>query len=92
MCVQVEELELTAVLLDAADCPQEAVHGSYMKHWPSIRSRGLCKMNRTHIHLAPGLPGESKVISGARDTGRTDWLFIYIKCSGAAEICFFVQD
>ncbi|XP_053091635.1 tRNA 2'-phosphotransferase 1 isoform X2 [Pangasianodon hypophthalmus] len=61
--VQVEDLELTAVVLDAPDCPREAVHGSYMKHWPSIRSRGLCRMNRSHIHLAPGLPGEGQVIS-----------------------------
>ncbi|KAB5571422.1 hypothetical protein PHYPO_G00224800 [Pangasianodon hypophthalmus] len=64
--VQVEDLELTAVVLDAPDCPREAVHGSYMKHWPSIRSRGLCRMNRSHIHLAPGLPGEGQVISGMR--------------------------
>ncbi|XP_053487031.1 tRNA 2'-phosphotransferase 1 [Ictalurus furcatus] len=64
--VQVQDLELTAVVLDAPDCPQEAVHGSYMKHWPSIRSRGLCRMDRTHIHLAPGLPGEGQVISGMR--------------------------
>ncbi|KAG7329352.1 hypothetical protein KOW79_007526 [Hemibagrus wyckioides] len=64
--VQVEDLELTAVVLGAPDCPQEAVHGSYMKHWPSIRSRGLSRMSRTHIHLAPGLPGEGQVISGMR--------------------------
>ncbi|KAI4904172.1 hypothetical protein NFI96_013828 [Prochilodus magdalenae] len=64
--VQVEDLDLRAVKLDALDCPQEAVHGSYMKHWASIRSKGLSRMNRTHIHLAPGLPGESQVISGMR--------------------------
>lgn len=66
MYVQVTDLELTAVVVDAPDCPQEAVHGSYMKHWPSIHSQGLRRMNRTHIHLAPGLPGEDQVISGAR--------------------------
>ncbi|XP_017578214.1 tRNA 2'-phosphotransferase 1 isoform X1 [Pygocentrus nattereri] len=64
--VQVEDLELRAVVPDASDCPQEAVHGSYMRHWASIRSKGLSRMNRTHIHLAPGLPGESQVISGMR--------------------------
>ncbi|KAF7707497.1 tRNA 2'-phosphotransferase 1 [Silurus meridionalis] len=64
--VQVENLEMTPVVLDAPDCPQEAVHGSYMKNWPSIRSRGLSRMLRTHIHLAPGLPGEDQVISGMR--------------------------
>ncbi|KAK3535865.1 hypothetical protein QTP70_021164 [Hemibagrus guttatus] len=67
--VQVKDLELTAVVLDAPDCPQEAVHGSYMKHWPSIRSQGLSRMSRTHIHLAPGLSGpndQGQVISGMR--------------------------
>ncbi|XP_066505601.1 tRNA 2'-phosphotransferase 1 [Hoplias malabaricus] len=66
--VQVEDLELRAVELDSPDCPKEAVHGSYMKHWASIRSRGLSRMSRTHIHLAPGLPGEGQVISGMRQS------------------------
>lgn len=64
--VQVTDLELRAVGLDDPDYPREAVHGSYMKHWPSIRSQGISRMNRTHIHLAPGLPGEGGVISGMR--------------------------
>lgn len=64
--LQVADLELRAVHPDAPDCPQEAIHGSYMKHWPSIRSQGLSRMGRTHIHLAPGLPGEQGVISGMR--------------------------
>uniref|UniRef100_A0A9J7XZQ5 2'-phosphotransferase n=1 Tax=Cyprinus carpio carpio TaxID=630221 RepID=A0A9J7XZQ5_CYPCA len=61
--VQVTDLELRAVALDDPDYPREAVHGSYMKHWPSIHSQGISRMNRTHIHLAPGLPGEGGVIS-----------------------------
>ncbi|KAL7885646.1 hypothetical protein AOLI_G00059410 [Acnodon oligacanthus] len=64
--VQVEYLELRPVVPDASDCPREAVHGSYMRHWASIRSKGLSRMKRTHIHLAPGLPGDTQVISGMR--------------------------
>ncbi|XP_059378363.1 tRNA 2'-phosphotransferase 1 isoform X2 [Carassius carassius] len=64
--VQVTDLELRAVALDDPDYPREAVHGSYMKHWPSICSQGISRMNRTHIHLAPGLPGDGRVISGMR--------------------------
>ncbi|KAJ8405184.1 hypothetical protein AAFF_G00321750 [Aldrovandia affinis] len=64
--VQVTDLELRAVQPDAPDCPREAVHGSYLQHWPSIRSQGLRRMKRTHIHLAPGLPGGGGVISGMR--------------------------
>ncbi|XDV37634.1 hypothetical protein PO909_007208 [Leuciscus waleckii] len=66
--VQVKDLELRKVALDDPDYPREAVHGSYMKHWPSIRSQGLSRMSRTHIHLAPGLPGEGEVISGMRQS------------------------
>ncbi|XP_076877460.1 tRNA 2'-phosphotransferase 1 [Brachyhypopomus gauderio] len=73
--VQVEDLELRPVVSDDPDCPQEAVHGSYMMHWASIRSQGLSRMTRTHIHLAPGLPGEGRVISGMR--GNCD-LAVYI--------------
>lgn len=61
---QVSDLELKQIAPDDPDCPKEAVHGTYMKHWPSIRSQGLSRMNRTHVHLAPGLPGEGGVISG----------------------------
>ncbi|XP_076148362.1 tRNA 2'-phosphotransferase 1 isoform X1 [Alosa pseudoharengus] len=64
--VQVADLELRAVHPEAQDFPQEGIHGSYLKHWPSIRNQGLSRMGRTHIHLAPGLPGEQGVISGMR--------------------------
>uniref|UniRef100_A0A3B3V1L9 tRNA phosphotransferase 1 n=1 Tax=Poecilia latipinna TaxID=48699 RepID=A0A3B3V1L9_9TELE len=44
----------------------EAVHGSYLRNWPSIHQQGLSCMNRTHIHLSTGLPGEDGIISGMR--------------------------
>lgn len=64
--VQVEDLELKPVLAGSSDCPSEAVHGSYLRNWNSIKQHGLSRMKRTHIHLAPGLPGEEGVISGMR--------------------------
>ncbi|KAA0709669.1 tRNA 2'-phosphotransferase 1 [Triplophysa tibetana] len=64
--LQVADLELKQVAPDDPNCPKEAVHGTFMKHWPSIQSQGLSRMNRTHIHLAPGIPGEGGVISGMR--------------------------
>ncbi|XP_052430456.1 tRNA 2'-phosphotransferase 1 [Carassius gibelio] len=89
--VQVTDLELRAVALDDPDCPREAVHGSYMKHWPSIRSQGISRMNRTHIHLAPGLPGEGGVISGMRPSCD---LAVYIDVAKAMKdgIQFFWSD
>ncbi|CAJ1353473.1 unnamed protein product, partial [Effrenium voratum] len=41
------------------------VHGTYLRHWLKIRSEGLRKMSRNHIHLCLGLPG-SGVVSGMR--------------------------
>ncbi|XP_061900203.1 tRNA 2'-phosphotransferase 1 isoform X2 [Entelurus aequoreus] len=64
--MQVTDLELKPVLAGSPDCPAEAVHGSYMHNWTSIRQHGLSRMRRTHIHLAPGLPEEHGVISGMR--------------------------
>uniref|UniRef100_A0A8D1YVZ7 tRNA phosphotransferase 1 n=1 Tax=Sus scrofa TaxID=9823 RepID=A0A8D1YVZ7_PIG len=42
------------------------VHGTFWRHWPSILLKGLSRQGRTHIHLAPGLPGDPGVISGMR--------------------------
>ncbi|XP_041037953.1 tRNA 2'-phosphotransferase 1 [Carcharodon carcharias] len=64
--VQVEDLELISISVDAGNVPEEAVHGTYLQHWPSIKTRGLRRMSRTHIHLAPGLPAEEGVVSGMR--------------------------
>uniref|UniRef100_A0A8C2KWN2 2'-phosphotransferase n=1 Tax=Cyprinus carpio TaxID=7962 RepID=A0A8C2KWN2_CYPCA len=76
--VVVTDLELRAVALDDPDYPREAVHGSYMKHWPSIHSQGISRMNRTHIHLAPALPGDGRVISGMRQScDRAVWDSIF---------------
>lgn len=44
--------------------PLTLVHGTFWRHWPSILLKGLSCRGRTHIHLAPGLPGDPGVISG----------------------------
>ncbi|XP_026080921.1 tRNA 2'-phosphotransferase 1-like isoform X2 [Carassius auratus] len=51
--VQVTDLELRAVALDDPDYPREAVHGSYMKHWPSLRSHGRV-ISENGVLLTPG--------------------------------------
>ncbi|KAK2145403.1 hypothetical protein LSH36_685g02020 [Paralvinella palmiformis] len=62
--IEVDDLELTPV----TDTSQytDVIHGTYMKYWPSIRSEGLKRMGRTHIHFAPSEPERGQVISGMR--------------------------
>nr|XP_027800277.1 tRNA 2'-phosphotransferase 1 isoform X1 [Marmota flaviventris] len=63
--LKVPELELMPLETPQA-LPLVLVHGTFWKHWPSILLKGLSCQGRTHIHLAPGLPGDSGVISGMR--------------------------
>ncbi|XP_045412182.1 tRNA 2'-phosphotransferase 1 isoform X4 [Lemur catta] len=63
--LQVPELELMPLETPQA-LPLMLVHGTFWKHWPSILLKGLSCRGRTHIHLAPGLPGDPGVISGIR--------------------------
>ncbi|KAE8607458.1 hypothetical protein XENTR_v10011191 [Xenopus tropicalis] len=61
---RVVEVELTPL---GEELPNQAIHGTYFRHWPSIQQRGLSRMNRTHIHLCTELPGEGQeCISGMR--------------------------
>lgn len=48
------------------DVPPTLVHGTTQEAWQKIRTEGLSKMSRLHIHLASGLPGDDGVISGMR--------------------------
>ncbi|PNJ38052.1 TRPT1 isoform 2 [Pongo abelii] len=63
--LQVPKLELMPLETPQA-LPPMLVHGTFWKHWPSILLKGLSCQGRTHIHLAPGLPGDPGVISGMR--------------------------
>ena len=42
------------------------IHGTDKKAWGFIKSQGLSRMARTHIHFAIGYPGDNQVISGMR--------------------------
>ncbi|XP_029862653.1 tRNA 2'-phosphotransferase 1 isoform X2 [Aquila chrysaetos chrysaetos] len=55
--LQVPALELTPLRTPEA-LPPTLAHGTRRRLWPPIRAGGLAPMGRTHIHLAPGLPGD----------------------------------
>ena len=56
------------------------VHGTYFKAWKSIKTSGLNRMKRNHIHMASGMPGEDGVISGMRSNCE---IIIYIDIENA---------
>lgn len=50
---------------------ERILHGTYYKAWNLIlKSGGLCRMKRNHIHMAANLPGKSGVISGMRSNAQ----------------------
>uniref|UniRef100_A0A8C5QWE3 2'-phosphotransferase n=1 Tax=Leptobrachium leishanense TaxID=445787 RepID=A0A8C5QWE3_9ANUR len=80
------EVELTPV---GEELPHQAIHGTFLRHWPSIRNYGLSRMKRTHIHLSTELPGEGKgVISGMRNDCEVA-IFIDLEKAVADGINFF---
>lgn len=71
------------------ELPPQAIHGTYVRHWPSILHSGLSRMSRTHIHLSTELPGEgNKVISGMRRDCEVA-IFIDVPKAIADQIPFF---
>ncbi|KAK9449739.1 KptA family-domain-containing protein [Limtongia smithiae] len=84
--IEVGNLEIIDIT-DYNECPI-AIHGTYLDMWNShIRSEGLSKMKRNHIHMASGMPGDDGVISGMRASAD---VFIYVNVRKAMEdgICF----
>ncbi|XP_018017777.1 tRNA 2'-phosphotransferase 1-like isoform X2 [Hyalella azteca] len=61
--VQVDLEELTSSTI-----PEILIHGTYEQYWSSIKSQGLSRMTRQHIHLATGITGAAGTISGVRAT------------------------
>ncbi|XP_040184975.1 tRNA 2'-phosphotransferase 1 isoform X2 [Rana temporaria] len=80
------EVELSPL---GTELPPQAIHGTYVRHWPSILHSGLSRMSRTHIHLSTELPGEgNKVISGMRRDCEVA-IFIDLPKAIADQIPFF---
>ena len=93
---------LTPITKDAGNIPATVVHGTDDRAWPLIlKSGGLRRMTRTHIHFAPGLPAgftsleenidAASVVSGMRASST---VLIYIDVDAALEqgIPFFVSE
>ncbi|XP_024873487.1 tRNA 2'-phosphotransferase 1 isoform X2 [Temnothorax curvispinosus] len=68
--------ELSLKILDCVDF--DIIHGTYFKYWSKIKTEGLSRMKRNHIHFAKGL----NFINGLRQSAE---LFIYINFGRAKE-------
>ena len=72
------EVEMEEIV--AADDIPKVIHGTYLKAWDLIKTSGLSKMKRNHIHFAAGEPGDQGVISGMRSSAQ---VFIYVDAEAA---------
>jgi len=71
--------KITELNLKILDCVEfHIIHGTYFKYWRKIKTEGLSRMNRNHIHFAKGL----NFINGLRQDAE---LFIYIHFDKAKE-------
>lgn len=80
-----EIVELSLKRIDRVEF--DIVHGTYLKCWPQIKTEGLSRMGRNHIHFAKGL----NFINGLRKNAE---LFIYIDFDKAKEggLVFFESE
>jgi 2'-phosphotransferase len=62
----IQNLELQMTEITEMDNLEEALHGTYYKAWELIKTEGLRKMTRQHIHFSEDFPGSKEVISGMR--------------------------
>lgn len=75
----ISDAELLTEIQDASEVPV-CIHGTYKACLPLILENGLNKMQRNHIHMAAGLPGEDGVISGMRKSCQ---VLIYVDVAAA---------
>lgn len=84
-----EGIEVETEPLNSEEVPL-AVHGTYYPAWELIRSSGLRRMERNHIHLARDLPGASGVISGMRSSCEV-LIWVDVRRAEATGITFHVS-
>ncbi|TGO85805.1 hypothetical protein BPOR_0362g00060 [Botrytis porri] len=58
---------LVPITLEAGNVPEICVHGTYFAFYEEIlKSGGLKKMGRNHVHFGTGIPEDGGVVSGMR--------------------------
>lgn len=73
-----QDLELVPVA-DPSEV-SNVIHGTYLRNLDAIKSTGLSRMNRNHVHFSYDLPNSKTVISGIRSSAE---VFVYIDLAKA---------
>ncbi|KAI9358067.1 phosphotransferase KptA/Tpt1 [Pilaira anomala] len=84
----VESKDLLKEIKKDEDLSTPVIHGTTLKAWEIIQGQGLSTMTRNHIHFAVGLPDESHVVSGMRNTSQV-YIYIDIAKARADGIVFY---
>ena len=87
--VAAEELLTPVSSADVARYPV-VVHGTNPRAWAAIRTAGLNRMARQHVHFATGHPGDDGVVSGMR-SGAQVLIYLDLARAVSAAIPFFVS-
>jgi len=77
----INQEKLLTRINDPTNLPR-CVHGTYIAAWKTIKTDGLYRMKRNHIHMAVGIPEDDGVISGMRSSCE---IIIYINVQKAME-------
>ena len=67
------------------------VHGTYYKAWDAIKTTGLNKMGRNHVHLSIGVRGDKQVISGMRNSCEV-YVYLDVDKSIQAGMSFYLSE
>ncbi|QSZ34912.1 hypothetical protein DSL72_007774 [Monilinia vaccinii-corymbosi] len=74
---------LVPITIERGNVPEVCVHGTYFAFYEDIvRSGGLKKMGRNHVHFGMGVPEDGGVISGMRGDAE---VLIYVDVKRALE-------
>jgi 2'-phosphotransferase len=61
-----KEVKVDMIEINNSKELENCIHGTYLRHWESIKRQGLSRMNRQHIHFTTAYLGADTVISGMR--------------------------
>ena len=83
----VQENALLTEITDPSEVPI-CLHGTYLEAWELVKRSHLDRMERTHIQMAVGLPGDPDVKSGIRQSIEV-LIYVDVAAGMAAGLRFF---